>query len=253
MQDLEYSALKQTTETFWENYWKKTPWIELEDKKLEEIYYLGLYKLGSACDRNAPAAGLQGPWVEDFRLPVWSADFHFNINVQETYWPVFPANHPELILPLFKMVESWKGIMRENAEAFTGIKDGFLIPHAVDDQCNGMCEFWLSIADAGSTAWVAQLMWQYYSYTRDINFLRATAYPFMKGVMNVYEAMLDVTENGAYELEIGVSPEFGWGTAEKCGRNASFQLAAIHFLCRKLIEASEILNQDWASESSGGT
>jgi len=44
---------------------------------------------------------------------------------------------------------------------------------------------------------------------------------------------------------VGVSPEFGGSGFGAWGRNASFQLAALHFLCRALIQASEELGVDY--------
>jgi hypothetical protein len=48
----------------------------------------------------------------------------------------------------------------------------------------------------------------------------------------------------AWRLPIGVSPEFGGAGTQAWGRNASFQLAIIHFLCRALSAASETLGLD---------
>jgi alpha-L-fucosidase 2 len=86
-------------------------------------------------------------------------------------------------------------------------------------------------------------MWLYYRYTMDEEFLRDVAYPFIKGAMGVYEAMLE-GEDGGLALPVGVSPEFGGAGATAWGRNASFQLAVIHFLCRALTAASERLGID---------
>jgi hypothetical protein len=77
----------------------------------------------------------------------------------------------------------------------------------------------------------------------DRGFLKSTVYPFLKGAMRVYEAMLrdDGTE---LSLPVSVSPEFGGSGFGAWGRNASFQLAVIHFLCRALLSASEELGID---------
>jgi hypothetical protein len=103
--------------------------------------------------------------------------------------------------------------------------------------------FWTGSVDHGSTSWTGQLLWLYYRYSMDEDFLRETAYPFMKGAMRVYEAMLD-DDGTAYSLPVSVSPEFGGSDKNAWGKNASFQLANIHFLCEKLTEASEVLGVD---------
>jgi len=203
-----------------------------------------MYKLAGLSVPGGPAATLQGPWVEEHRLPPWSADYHFNINVQECYWPAYPGNHLETLEPLFEMIRSWEPQLRRNARVFAGVDDGFLLPHAVDDRCTCMGGFWTGAVDHGSTAWTAQLMWLYYRYSMDEAFLRETAYPFMKGALRVYEAMLADDGDERLCLPIGVSPEFGGAGLSAWGKNASFQLAIIHFLCRKLLVASELLGLD---------
>jgi len=84
-------------------------------------------------DADALPAGLQGPWIEEYRMPPWAGDYHFNVNVQECYWPACGGNHPELLRPLFEMVWSWLPRLQRNARLFLGIDDGLLVPHATDD------------------------------------------------------------------------------------------------------------------------
>ncbi|MBR2065975.1 MAG: hypothetical protein IJ983_02675, partial [Kiritimatiellae bacterium] len=188
-------------------------------------------------------AGLQGPWLEDDRLVPWNGDYHFNINVQECYSPAYRGGHFAHRKPLFKMVLSWRPRLRENARRFVGIEDGYTLPHSVDDR--GVCigGFWTGTIDHGSTAWVAAMMMRYYRYSRDLDFLRDSAYDFMKGAMNVYLAMM-VEDGGHLALPLGPSPEWGGSHAKgSVGRNPSFQLAAAHRLARDLVEAAAALGE----------
>ena len=85
------------------------------------------------------------------------------------------------------------------------------------------------------------MMYRYYRYTLDTDFLRNTAYPFMAGAMRVYEGMLE-RDGNAYSLPISVSPEYhAVGSRSPWGRNANFQLACIHSLADDLIKASAVL------------
>lgn len=227
----------------WGKWWEQAAAVHLPDPTLELLYYLGMYKLGGLSVPGSPAATLQGPWVEEHCLPPWSSDYHFNINVQECYWPAFAGNHLETLQPLVQMLKSWLPKLRENARSFVGVRDGLLLPHSTDDRGTAMTGFWTGFVDHGSTAWTGQLLWLYYRYTLDREFLRDTAYPFLKGAMRVYEAML-VEEEGRYALPVSVSPEYGGAGFGAWGRNASFQLAIIHFLCRALGEASQVLGVD---------
>jgi len=238
-----YERIAQEEAIFWHQYWEHGAQICLPDTERELLYYLGMYKLAGVSWPGGTAATLQGPWIEEYRLPPWSGDYHFNINVQECYWPAFSGNQLAALQPLVEMIQSWLPKLRAYARAFVGIEDGLQLPHAVDDRCRCMGGFWTGSIDHGSTAWIGQIFWQLYRYTMDEKFLQEVAYPFLKGAMRVYEEML-TEEAGHYVLPVSVSPEYGGSEITAWGRNASFQLACIHFLCRALIQASLQLDVD---------
>jgi len=235
-----FKKIRKKNMNWWKSYWKSVPSVKLPSDNLEFIYYYGMYKFAGLTNPDGVAATLQGPWVEEYQMPPWSSDYHFNINVQECYWPTYAGNRLDHIKPLFNMIKSWEDKLRHNAKMFLGIDDGLMLPHAVDDRCVCMGGFWTGSIDHGSTSWVAQLMWLYYKYSMDDEFLRDVAYPFMKGAMRVYEEMLE-DKDSELSLPVSVSPEYGGSSMNAWGKNASFQLSLIHFLCRALCEASEIL------------
>lgn len=258
-----YARLAAAEAAWWRRYWLDAAYLELPDAGLQELYDLGMYKLAGVswpapeADEHAeaardgmpvwPAATLQGPWVEEYRLPPWSADYHFNINVQECCWPAYSGNQLAALQPLWDLLRGWLPVLRANARLFLGIEDGLMLNHAVDDRGVPVGGWWTGSIDHGSTAWVSQLMWQYYRYTLDEAFLRETAYPFMKGAMRVYEVMLERAPDGSYHLPISVSPEYEENAMWAWGRDASFQLACIHWLAGALVQAAEILGCDPAA------
>ena len=238
-----YTALAAGVATWWREWWARAPRLQLPDATALLLYRMGLYKLGGLSVPGGPAASLQGAWVEEHRLPPWSSDFHFNVNVQECYWPAFAGNHLETLEPLERMLAEWQPLLRENAQKYVGIDDGLLLPHAVDDRGTCMGGFWTGQTDHGSTAWTAQLLWLRYRHSMDLEYLRETAYPFLRGALRTYEAMLEA-DGDQFCLPVGVSPEFGGAGAKAWGRNASFQLACVHFLCNALLQASAALGLD---------
>ncbi|GAJ14875.1 unnamed protein product, partial [marine sediment metagenome] len=227
---------------WWKSYWERVPEVSIPSEELSFIYCYGLYKFACLTNPAGVAATLQGPWIEEYQMPPWSSDYHFNINVQECYWPAFTSNLLDHIVPLFDMVESWKPKLQRNARLFLGIDDGLMLPHAVDDRCTCMGGFWTGSIDHGSTSWVAQLMWLYYCYTLDEEFLRERAYPFIKGALRCYEEMLE-WDGEAPCLPVSVSPEYNGDRMNAWGRNASFQLANLHFLLRAGAKAAYILKE----------
>ncbi len=225
---------------YWGEFWKRVPVIHCESPLIEELFRSGIFQFQSMTAPDGVPAGLQGAWIEDHRLPPWSGDYHFNINVQMCYWPAFRAGLAENCRPLFEMIWSWRDTMREIARCFIGVEDGYMMPHAVDDRCVCMGAFWTGAIDHACAAWMAQMMFDYYKFTGDLEFLREIGFEFMRGTMRVFEALLE-ERDGVFHLPVGVSPEYRGAELNAWGEDPSFQLAAIHRLAADLIEASGIL------------
>lgn len=235
-----YGKFASKAEKWWKRYNRNIPSVSIPNKTIMRHYNLGMHKFGAMTNPAGIAAGLQGPWIEDFQLPPWSADYHFNINVQMCYWPGYRGNCLEHFMPLWSLLNSWRERLQSNARIFMGIDDGLMLPHAVDDRCTAMGGFWTGMIDHGCTAWMAQMMFQHYEYSMDTEFLRDVAWPFMVGAMRVYEEMLE-ERDGEMVLPVSVSPEYGGKSMDAWGANASFQLAAIHRLAEDLQKAAAIL------------
>ena len=139
------------------------------------------------------------------------------------------------------MVLSWKEKLRRNAKCFLGIDDGYMLPHAVDDHGVCMGGFWTGSIDHACSAWVAMMMADYCEYTGDTEFLKNEVFDFMRGVMKVYYKMLEAQPDGSLVLPVSISPEYRGSAIDSWGRNASFQLAAIHRLNRELIRIAGLL------------
>ena len=227
----------------WKSFWKKSARVKVPDGTIQRVFDYGMYRFGAMTDPDGVPAGLQGPWLEDDDLVPWCGDYHFNINVQECYSPAYRGGHFANLMPLFRMVLSWRPRLRDNARKFAGIGDGYVLPHSVDDR--GVCigGFWTGTIDHASTAWVAAMMYRYVKYSGDVAFLKSDAYDFMKGAMNVYRAMME-ERDGRLSIPLGPSPEWGDADVQKAvGRDPSFQLAAAHRLARDLIDAAKRLGE----------
>ena len=236
-----FAEIRAESVAYWKAFWEKGARVKVPDPVLQREFDYGMYRFGAMTDPDGIPAGLQGPWLEDDQLVPWNGDYHFNINVQECYSPAYRGGHFENLMPLFKMVLSWRPLLRDNAKKFVGIDDGYVLPHSVDDR--GVCigGFWTGTIDHASTAWVAAMMMKYVRYSGDIEFLKNDAYDFMKGAMHVYRAMME-EKGGRLSIPLGPSPE--WGSSDvrhAVGRDPSFQLAAAHRLARDLIDAAKLL------------
>ena len=240
------------TDASWQEYWRGVPEVRIPSADLGKLMTHSLYRFHCATDpHGCRPAGLQGPWIEEYQLPLGCGDYHFNVNIQQIYSPAFAAGSFDHLIPLFDMLEtdSFQKVMRHNARVLFGIDDGLALMHAVDDRgylCAGRCCAGATI-DFAVGAWTAQLYWLYYQYTLDETFLRERAYPFMFGVMRVYEEAIEEYK-GRLSIPISISAEYGCtfrlpdgGLAQNVGRDPSYQLAAAHMLVDALTKASETL------------
>ena len=239
----DYATVRDGSVDYWKRFWAEGARVKVPDPEIQEVFDYGMYRFGAMTDPDGFAAGLQGQWLEDNKLVPWNGDYHFNINVQECYSPAYRGGHFKNLMPLFRMVLSWRPLLRDNARKFVGVDDGYVLPHSVDDR--GVCigGFWAGTIDHASTAWVASLMMRYVRYSRDVAFLREGGYDFMKGAMSVYRAMME-ERDGRLSIPLGPSPEWGAADVRKAvGRDPSFQLAAAHRLARDLVDAAALLGE----------
>ncbi len=225
---------------FWDRYWRDVPTVALPDAELQHFWDLALYKQAGITTPDGVAATLQGPWMEEYQLPPWSNDYHFNINAEMIYWPALATNRLDHFKPLWALIGDWLAVLRANGEKFFEQPGALMLPHAVDDQCQVVGTFWTGTIDHACTAWMAQMAWLHYRYGMDEKVLRDTAWPLLNGAFEGYWAMHEVVD-GRFSLPISVSPEYRASRMDAWGRDASFQLAAWHRVSEVLQEAAAIL------------
>ncbi|MCU0392955.1 MAG: hypothetical protein MUE81_17740 [Thermoflexibacter sp.] len=233
---------------WWKSYWSEVPQIKLPDPILQEIVDYGLYKQASTMPEHGVACTLQGVFMEEYQLPPWSNDYHFNINVQMIYLPNLATGKANNLNPVWKMIKNWFPQMQKNGKQFFGNEKALMLPHAVDDRCQVVGNFWTGTIDHACTAWMAQLAWQHYRYTMDDKILKEIAMPLLIGAFEGYWAMAEENRYGdgrtVLSLPVSVSPEFKGADMDAWGKNASFQLAAFHLIAQILPQAAKVLNQE---------
>jgi alpha-L-fucosidase 2 len=122
-----------------------------------------------------------------------------------------------------------------------------MLPHAVDDRGHVVGTFWAGTIDHACTAWMAQLAWLHYRYTLEEDILREVAWPLLNGAFNGYWGMLEevAAPDGSkrFSLPVSVSPEYNASAMDAWGRDASFQLAALHMIAGILPRAARALGE----------
>lgn len=211
------------------------------DYYLEELYYqFGRYLLIASSRAGNMPANLQGIWHNDVDGP-WRVDYHNNINVQMNYWPACPTNLSECMLPLVDFIRTLVKPGEKTAQSYFGARGwtasissnifGFTTPLESQDMS------WNFNPMAGP--WLATHIWEYYDYTRDLNFLKETGYELIKSSADFAVDFLWHKPDGTYMAAPSTSPEHG-----PVDQGATFVHAVVREILLDAIEASKVLGVD---------
>ena len=182
-----------------------------EDRDLEALYFqFGRYLLISCSRPGNMPANLQGVWLQGTEAP-WRGDYHNNINIQMNYWPALQDNLGECAQPLVDYIKMLVEPGRETAQAYWNARGwaasisanvfGFSAPSQNPAiQCN---------YNPGAASWLATHLWDIYDYDRDIDYLRDTAYPIIKGCAEFCEDYLWRNPDGLLMANPSASSEHG--------------------------------------------
>lgn len=236
-------AARRAHITWWREFWKRS-FLTVPDKRLQSMFYAEMYKLGCNQRENAPLpVALHGVWSPDGEMPPWHGDYHLDMNVQMTYWPVYAANRLECALPLYKWAVRLLPVFRKYCKKFFGC-DGAFAPCAVGPNGERVYGYETTEQWPGNGAWLAHHFWLHYRHTRDTDFLREMAYPYMREFMRLYCGILEKAADGRYHISLSTSPEYGEDRPEAWGRDTTCDLTLARFLAETLIECVEILELD---------
>ena len=211
------------------------------DYELESMYYqFGRYLLISSSRPGDLPANLQGIWHNNIDGP-WRIDYHNNINVQMNYWPACPTNLAECEWPLIDFIRTQVKPGEHTAQAYFGARGwttsissnifGFTTPLRDKDMS------WNFSPVAGP--WLATHVWDYYDYTRDLDFLKNIGYDLIKGGAEFATDYLWKKPDGTYTAAPSTSPEHG-----PIDEGATFSHAVIREILTDAIEASKVLQID---------
>ena len=198
--------------------------LRVPDERLQRLWEMEIYKLHCATRPGAAPISLQGPWSPDGKPPAWGGDYHHNVNVQMSYWPVWTANRLDVARSLFEWLERARPAFEDFAREHFDV-DGQFVPSATD--IDGRCRYeWATVNLAFSSGpWLAHLAWTHWQHTRDEDFRDEVMLPFMRAIAVPLLAQL---VDG--HLPKSYSPEFepAWGP------DATIDLALLRFLVEVL-------------------
>lgn len=201
-----YDTAFQSHATWWKNYWAKSA-ISIPDTVLEKQWYLEQYKFGSAARADAPPISLQAVWTADNgKLPPWKGDFHHDLNTQLSYWPAYSANHLDLEEGFLNWLWSYRETFKSYTRTYFGTS-GMNVP-GVTTLTGEPMGGWIQYSFGPTVgSWLAQHFYLHWVYSKDENFLREKAYPWITDVAVYLDQISVKDEKGMRKLPISASPE----------------------------------------------
>jgi len=181
----EIERLRDEHREWWADFWAKSS-VEIGDDLLEKAWH-GAQYIMACCSRNHEfPPGVFGNWVTSCE-PYWAGDYHLNYNYQGPWWGVFSSNHVELAEPYDAPMIDFIPRGREAAKNILGCRG---IYYEVGIGPKGLSSADIYHGQKSNAAYVAVNMIMRYDYSRDLDYARDTAYPFLIEVANFWEDYL---------------------------------------------------------------
>jgi alpha-L-fucosidase 2 len=206
----------------------------MHDPELEALFcQFGRYLLISCSRSGSLPANLQGVW-NDSNEPPWACDYHSNINVEMNYWPAEPANLAECHRAFIDYVTSIREVSRKNTRGKYGNVRGWTV-QTMNNACG--VSFWKW--NPPGSAWYAQHLWEHFAFSRDMDYLRKTAYPVLKEICQFWDDHLKRRPDGTLVTPDGWSPEHG-----PMEEGVTYDQEIVYDLFSNTIEAAGVLGDD---------
>lgn len=211
------------------------------------LFQYGRYLL-IASSRTRLPAHLQGIWNAYCDSP-WSCGYWHNINVQMNYWCSGPAALSELFIPYINYAKAYMKRAKRYADAF--MEKNYPERKSPDGE-NGWiigtgCGAYkidgfesVSHSGPGTGAFTSLLFWDYYDYTRDVDFLRDFAYPALYD-MSVFFSKILIEKDGALLVKESASPENVHNGSHYHTSGCAFDQQMIYENYKRTLEAADIL------------
>lgn len=224
----------------------------LQDNGLFAMHWqYGRYLLVSSSRPGSLPANLQGLWVNDMAAP-WNCDYHTNVNLQMNYWASEAVNLSECHTPLFDYMNNYLLEAGKTCADYVYHSRGCVIHHlsniyGFSSMADGVWGIWPMGA-----AWLAHHMWEHYLYTKDKEFLRNTAYEYIRQCALFFIDNVVKTKDGYYATVPSTVPEHQYITKDENGNdykgwvsiNTTMDIETISMLMTVYEEASKILGID---------
>jgi len=229
---------------WWHRFYRKS-FLSIPDARLQNFYWIQLYKFASAARKQAPVMATCGPWLES---TPWPATW-WNLNVQLEYWLLHGSNHLEMdavtrALDQFRhnLVDQVRADLRDDSAGIPRTTDMTLL----NGDGSGTSGYAVGIPgqasptpEVGNLTWALHNVWLSYRHTMDERILRDVLFPLLRRAINYYRHFLFRGADGRLHLPFTFSPEYG-DNAPDC----NYDLSLIKWGCTTLIDSARLLRID---------
>lgn len=248
----DFTAWEARHRAWWHSYFSRS-FVSIPDGRLENFYWIQLYKLASGTRSGRPMLDLMGPW---FRSTPWPRIW-WNLNTQLTYWPTYASNHLEISNSLPQMLSANRENLIKNVPApfqpdsaaisrssgYDGaspISPTYALPPAEREAILSLPQGEPgaqadSTKELGNLTWALHNVWLQYRYSMDEKLARETLYPLLRRSINLYLHLLEPAADGTLHLPISLSPEY------KTAHDTNYDLALLRWGLQTLPELANRL------------
>lgn len=189
------ARMRKTRDEWFSRFWSRS-FVHLGDDYLENLWYLRRYLMGCGSRGKYPVIFNGGLWRWNRDVTNWVTPHHWNM--QQQYWGLCAQNDVSLMRPYW---ETYSRMAEQpgmkNLAAARGAKDDAILLAEMHDFDGSMVD-----ANRGDmvhaftqAAQAASRFWEVYEFTKNKEYLRKTAYPFMQKAANFYLQKLQWDES----------------------------------------------------------
>ncbi|MEU4419338.1 glycoside hydrolase N-terminal domain-containing protein [Actinoplanes sp. NPDC024001] len=216
--------------------------LDLGGAPAQRLFDAGRYAIISSTGTRPPT--LQGVWSGTYSPP-WRSGWTIDGNLQAALLAVHSTGTPELMPPLFDLLDAVRDDFRENARRLYGLPGRYAPAHlGTHGRQNHFGPVWCLTFWTAGAAWLGRLYLDYWQHTGDRTFLSSRALPYLREVASFHLAFAEVVD-GRARFSPSYSPENDpAGGREQATVNATMDAQVVADLLRSLLLITTTLGLD---------
>lgn len=223
-----YNRVKAAHRNWWHDFYTAS-FIAIPDAKLENYYWLQMYKLGTLARPNSPMINISGLWQKEFASKaVWPP------RVLLPYWALNGSNHVDLASSLEDIYISENQGTDNMARLRTKrvFLENLFRKNTMD--YSYATKKRNSVWETSDLVWICYNIWIHYRYKMDNQTLESL-YPILKQTINKYLQNIIKDQEGTYHLPAVFLADYGYVS------DYNYDLALLKWGCQTLISISNRL------------